>query len=64
MKLNKGHLDIFAKYFSDVSKILFGSTVVGFFVPIQGSGTITLFVFIGGLAGAIVFIIFSLALKR
>jgi len=33
MQLNKGQFDFLAKYLGDLSKILFGSIVIGFFVP-------------------------------
>ncbi|MBI3334899.1 MAG: hypothetical protein HY001_00165 [Candidatus Portnoybacteria bacterium] len=63
MKLNKGQLDILAKYFGDISKILVASAVIGFFIPPE-SGPITLPVFIGGLLGAVSFVIFSLTLLK
>ena len=53
MRLNSGQIRILSGYFSDVSKILVGSAVVGFFVPI-GTGQITLPIFIGGTIAAFI----------
>jgi len=62
-ELNARQIEILSGYFIDISKILFASTVVGFFVP-TGVGPISLFVFFGGFAAAIVFLIFGLHLHK
>lgn len=63
MHLNKDQIDILTKYFADLSKILFASTVVGFFVP-AGIGPIHFSVFLGGSFAATIFVIFSLRLAQ
>ena len=63
MGFTSGQNDTLSKYFSDVSKILVGSAVVGFFVP-TGVGPITTQVFVGGTAIAIVFLLISIKLAH
>lgn len=62
MWLTERRLDILSRYFSDTSKIIFASTVIGFFIPT--GGPIPFPVFIGGFIAAIGFLIFSLALSK
>ena len=61
MRLSKEQLDILAKYFSDISKILVISTVIGFFVPV-GQGLVTFPMFAMGLTSAVACLAFSLQL--
>lgn len=52
MQFNQEQIDTLAKYFSDLSKILFGSTVLGFFIP-SAETQITLSMFIVGVSATI-----------
>ncbi len=63
MQLNQEQIDILAKYFSDLSKILFGSTVLGFFIP-SPEVQITLSVFIVGALATTTCLAFSLRLLK
>ena len=63
MRLNSGQIDTLSKYFADVSKILVGSAVIGFFVP-SGVGPITLPVFIGGAVAALAFLSIGIRLAK
>lgn len=63
MQLTKAQVDILSHYFADLSKILFASTVVGFFIP-SSAGPISFSIFIGGSMVATVFILFSLKLVK
>jgi hypothetical protein len=63
MKLNKAQLDILSRYFSDISKILVASTMLGFFVP-TGVGPITITVFLVGSMIAIGFLVISVRLTK
>ena len=47
MRLTSPQIDTIAKYLADVSKILIGSVVVGFFVP-TSTGPISIPVFLAG----------------
>lgn len=47
MQLNKVQLDPISKYFADISKILFASTVIGFFIP-NDSAPVTIQMLIAG----------------
>ena len=55
MNLTRNQLELLAKYFSDISKILVASTVIGFFVPMAGV-TVNTITFIVGFSSAIIFI--------
>lgn len=46
-KLNKIQIESISEFFADLAKILFGSAVVGFFVPGFG-GNVSTSVFISG----------------
>ncbi|MBI4120155.1 MAG: hypothetical protein HY454_01685 [Parcubacteria group bacterium] len=63
MQLNQEQIDTLARYFSDLSKILFGSTVLGFFIP-SAETQIALSVFIVGALATISCLIFSLKLLK
>jgi hypothetical protein len=63
MRLNKEQLDILSRYFADLSKILFASTVVSFFLP-QGEAEITLAAFLTGAIIAASLIILSMLLLK
>ena len=63
MQLNSNQIDILAKYFSDLSKIIFASAVLGFFIPI--SETIPTFqTFLFGSATTIAALILSIRLAK
>lgn len=62
MRLSKEQVDLLARYFSDISKILVASTVIGFFVP--GQGLVTFPVFTMGLISAVACLAFSLQLTK
>lgn len=63
MWLNRSQLDTLSKYFSDISKILVASIVIGFFAPV-GADLITIPVFVGGSLAAIGFLIFSITIAQ
>ena len=63
MRLTKNQIDILSGYFSDISKILVGSAVIGFFVP-SGVGPISIPVFIGGSATAVLCLFISIGLIK
>lgn len=63
MALHKEQLNILSGYFSDVSKIVVGSAVVGFFIP-SGTGIISIPIFLGGIIAAAVFLFLSLQLTQ
>lgn len=63
MWFTRSRIDIFSKYFADISKILVASIVVGFFVPSSG-GVVSIPVFAGGILAAIGFLIFSVAITE
>lgn len=52
-----------SSYLADLSKILMGSVVVGFFIP-TSVGIITIPVFMFGTAAAIIFLLTSISLAR
>lgn len=62
MRFDRNQLDLLAKYFSDLSKILVASTVVGFFIP--SGGEVSMLVFIVGLALAIGSLVFGVKLAK
>jgi len=61
--MTKAELKILSGYFADISKILVGSLVLGFFAPIN-EGPITLPVFLGGTITAMSCLFFSLKLAK
>lgn len=63
MQFNVGQLDALSKYFADVSKILVGSAVIGFFIP-TGAGQIGLPIFIGGAVAAFICLYASIKLVQ
>ena len=63
MTLNKEQVDTVSRYFSDISKILFASTVIGFFIP-TGAGPITFSIFFTGAAIATGTLAASIYLQR
>ena len=62
MQLTRVQVDILSRYFVDLSKILFASTVVGFFIP--GASAVSLQVFLAGSLFAVIFITFGLSLAK
>ena len=58
MNLTQNQLELLAKYFSDISKILVASTVIGFFVPFDGN-FVSIETFLLGFFMAIILIAFS-----
>ncbi len=63
MQLTDNQLDLLSKYFSDISKILVASTVIGFFVPVADV-TVSTATFITGAFMALVFLSLSLRLVK
>lgn len=63
MKLNQGQFELVAKYSSDISKIIFGSTVVNFFLQTDGFD-ITTAVFLGGAFVSLVFLGIGILLTK
>ncbi len=63
-KLNKIQIESISEFFADLAKILFGSAVVGFFVPgFAGNVSIPTFV-VGSLLSAGLFISSVIILKE
>lgn len=62
MTLTKSQMALLSHYFADLSKIIFGSTVVGYFIP--GAGLITPPVFLSGVIVGVVCLLISLDLAR
>jgi len=63
MKLSRVQLEALSKYFSDLSKILVASAVIGFFIPSR-EGIITLPIFTVGSLVAVLCLILSLNLLK
>jgi len=63
MRFSESQVDLLAKYLSDISKILFASTVVGFFLP-TAAGEITIPVFVLGSIVTATSLAFSIRLAR
>lgn len=63
MKVNDQQLILLSKYFADLSKILFASLVIGFFVSGE-QAKVDLPVFIGGIIFTLFFLFFSFDLIR
>lgn len=63
MRFNRYQIELIAKYFADLSKIIVASIVVVYFVPVQGIN-VTLFVFIGGIFAAILCVLIGVFLAR
>lgn len=56
-------MEIIINFLGDASKIIFGSAVVGFFIP-GLSGKITWAVLFGGIFGTAVFLIVAVSLSK
>lgn len=52
MRLNHDQIELIAKTFADIAKILFASAVVGFFIP-GSTGAVSIPTFIVGAAFAV-----------
>ncbi len=63
MELSKEQVGILSSYLSDISKILFASTVLGFFVP-SASGPVPLITFMGGFILAVLCLFISIGITR
>lgn len=63
MHLNKEQIILLSRYFSDVSKITFASSVIGFFIP-AGAGPITIPLFIVGAFVTVSSLVFSIAILK
>lgn len=63
MQLSRDQIVTLSRYLSDISKILFASIVVGFFVP-TSVGFVPLSVFLYGLAAALLSLMASLRLVK
>ncbi|OGE77954.1 MAG: hypothetical protein A2751_02835 [Candidatus Doudnabacteria bacterium RIFCSPHIGHO2_01_FULL_46_14] len=63
MRWNKNQTDLLADYFSDLSKILFASAIVGFFVP-SSIGQIGLTTFAVGTLATVVALVISLMMAK
>ncbi|MEK7500506.1 MAG: hypothetical protein AAB642_00055 [Patescibacteria group bacterium] len=63
MRFNKDQTDTLSKYLADLSKIIFASTVVGFFVPsaLEPVATPT---FVGGILATVSCLAFSIKLLK
>lgn len=63
MGLNKNQLDTLSRYIADLSKIIFASTVVGFFIP-NITEPVAIPTFIGGILTSASCLAFSLKLLK
>ncbi|OGF73271.1 hypothetical protein A2W54_04635 [Candidatus Giovannonibacteria bacterium RIFCSPHIGHO2_02_43_13] len=63
MQWNSNQIDILAKYFADLSKVIVISTVIGFFLPI-GAALVTAQTFIIGAVSAFVCLFISIKLLK
>lgn len=63
MRLSDNQIKTLSSYLADVSKILMGSVVIGFFIPTY-SGVITIPVFIFGTVATVVCLLASVSLAR
>jgi len=63
MKLDQEQIRTISKYFSDLSKIVFASAVLGFIIPTE-SLKITLTIFVLGSIATISFIFFSVIIIK
>jgi len=63
MRLTKSQITLLSQYFADLSKILFGSTVVGYFIP-NTTDLITPSVFLAGIIVGLVCLLISIDLAR
>ena len=63
MGLNKEQIGVLSAYLSDMSKILFASTVLGFFVP-SIAGSVSLLTFGVGSAIALLCLLVSIDVMR
>ncbi|TSC56560.1 MAG: hypothetical protein Greene071421_135 [Parcubacteria group bacterium Greene0714_21] len=63
MILNNQQVDALSKYFSDISKILVASTVIGFFVP-TAIGSVPFSVFMVGATVAMGTLVISIYLQK
>ena len=61
MRLNSKQIDTLSRYFADLSKVLFISTVLAFFIP-NSFGHVTFVEFFGGSITTLAFLVFSLKL--
>ncbi len=52
MRLNRDQIELIARTLADVAKLLFASSVIGFFIP-GSSGAVTLLIFVIGSGCAI-----------
>jgi len=63
MRFDRNQFDLISKYFSDLSKILVASVVIGFFIP-AGAKEVSLNVFLWGIVLAVGCFIFSVNLAK
>ncbi|GEM_PF-1810093 len=63
MKLDQHQLNLISKYLADISKILFASAVLGFFIHSE-SINISWYVFIGGSVAMVATITFSIMIAK
>jgi hypothetical protein len=63
MRLTKSQESLLSQYFADLSKILFGSTVIGYFLP-NTADLITPSAFLAGVIVGLVCLLISLDLAR
>ncbi|MEK7098931.1 MAG: hypothetical protein AAB916_00245 [Patescibacteria group bacterium] len=63
MILDRQQLEILARYFSDISKLLVASLVIGYFIP-NGAGSIPLSTFLASAGIAVGFLVLSMFLAH
>ena len=63
MRFNKEQIEVISKMFADLAKILFGSAVVGFFIP-GASGSVGISTFIIGASFSAGFFAVSVVLLK
>ena len=64
MSFNKEQINNISKYFSDLSKILFASVIIGYFVPSALGPIITLPVLVGSSIVAVVCVVLSINMLK
>lgn len=63
MELTENQKELVAKYFSDISKLVFAATVLDFFVHVTGQSVSKQVLFIGSLVTVFLFV-FSVIIRK
>ncbi len=63
MRLNREQINLIAKTLADLAKLLFASSVIGFFIP-GSSGAVDISTFAAGSAGSVLFLTIGVAILK